>query len=346
MIAGVAVGVCMHSMFKHDSAGGKKTGGLLTSFMDLGEAAQYDDTCHNSWVLTHVNAEMQRIVEEKNAAWYDALPKILEGAYDKNTLARAGNGGDPIEPLNWNRFDVMMPPVEGACEMQRIGLKDGDGGKFVCGIQDIPDNKDRPCIIYSIGSNHVWDFEEDAYNSTRCTIHTFDCTVQSNSMPEYIRDRATFHKICMGSSENSSEGKIFMNLKEVMDMLGHSYVTLLKADIEGFEFDLFNEILTVDEVELPEQISFELHYRTIISELPWMPRQKTAGEIALLGTRLYEQGYRVLSREDNVLCPHCTEITIARFRCPKGPRSQTKKLALRMQERQRGAVSYLQEQQQ
>lgn len=76
-----------------------------------------------------------------------------------------------------------------------------------------------------------------------------------------------------------------------------------QADIEGFEFDLFNEILTVDEVELPEQISFELHYRTIISELPWMPRQKTAGEIALLGTRLYEQGYRVLSREDNVYVP-------------------------------------------
>jgi len=90
-----------------------------------------------------------------------------------------------------------------------------------------------PGIYFSdflyLGSNHVWDFEEDAYNSTRCTIHTFDCTVQSNSMPEYIRDRATFHKICMGSSENSSEGKIFMNLKEVMDMLGHSYVTLLKV---------------------------------------------------------------------------------------------------------------------
>ena len=76
-----------------------------------------------------------------------------------------------------------------------------------------------------------------------------------------------------------------------------------QADIEGFEFDLFNELLTVDEVELPEQISFELHYRTNIRELPWTPRQKTAGEIALLGTRLYEQGYRVLSREDNVYVP-------------------------------------------
>jgi len=74
----------------------------------------------------------------------------------------------------------------------------------------------------------------------------------------------------------------------------------VQADIEGFEYDLFNELLIVDDVELPEQISFELHYRVIDKELTWMPRQKTAGEIALLGTRLYEQGYRVLSREDNV----------------------------------------------
>lgn len=151
VVAGI-VGVCMHYMYKPESAGGKDSGGLLWSFMGRDEAALHDDTCHNSWVLTHVSGTMQQVVEEKNAAWYDALPKILEGAYDKNTLTRAENGGDPIEPMGWDRFDVMMPPVEGACEMQRIGLKDGDGGKFVCGIQDIPDDEERPCIIYSIGT--------------------------------------------------------------------------------------------------------------------------------------------------------------------------------------------------
>jgi len=52
-------------------------------------------------------------------------------------------------------------------------------------------------------------------------------------MPAHIRDRVTFHKICVGSSENNSEGKVFMNFKEVMDMLGHSYVTLLKVGREG-----------------------------------------------------------------------------------------------------------------
>jgi len=91
---------------------------------------------------------MRQVVEERNAEWYDSLPKILENAYDKNTLTRSGDGGDPIEPRAWNH--VMMPPIEGACQMEKIGLKDLDGGKLVCGIQDIPDNEERPCIIYSI----------------------------------------------------------------------------------------------------------------------------------------------------------------------------------------------------
>lgn len=384
VVAGVVMGICTRYMYhQQQPAGGQ--GAHQGSFWGLsGDGDWRDDTCHDSWVLKHINASQQHLVEEKNAAWYDSLPKLLERAYDKNTLTRAGDGGDPIEPTTWDRFDVMMPPMDGACQMEKIGLKDWDGGKLVCGIQDIPDNKERPCVIYSIGSKNQWDFEVDAYKSTTCTIHTFDCTIETGNMPAHIRDRVTFHKICMGSSENDSPGKKFMNLKEIMDMLGHSYVTLLKvgkkgreggreeekerkekgswtlflnftislirslsshslvhclgraewaqevcdvglvldhslhffpihfvspilpplmtqqADIEGFEYDLFNELLIVDSVELPEQISFELHYKVIDRELSWMPRQKTAGEIALLGTRLYEQGYRVLSREDNV----------------------------------------------
>lgn len=79
------------------------------------------------------------------------------------------------------------------------------------------------------GSKNQWDFESDAYKSTTCTIHTFDCTIETGNMPAHIRDRVTFHKICMGNSENNSKGKIFMSLKEIMNMLGHSYVTLLKV---------------------------------------------------------------------------------------------------------------------
>jgi len=69
-------------------------------------------------------------------------------------------------------------------------------------------------------------------------------------------------------------------------------------------------------VHLPEQISFEIHYETQMKGQDWYGRQRTAGEMALFSRRLYEAGYRVISREDNRLCDHCTELTVVRFQCP------------------------------
>lgn len=113
----------------------------------------------------------------------------------------------------------------------------------------------------------------------------------------------------------------------------------MQADIEGFEFDLFNELLRTDGVDLPEQISFELHYETQFPELRWAPRQKTAGEVALLATQLYLAGYRLLSREDNRFCDHCTEFTVARFRCPREPRSMVARVAAQTGQRAAAATT-------
>jgi len=142
VVAGVFTGICTRVQAPARKCQGRPALSII------GEADLHDDTCHDSWVLKHINHTMRQVVEERNAEWYDSLPKILENAYDKNTLTRSGDGGDPIEPRAWNH--VMMPPIEGACQMEKIGLKDLDGGKLVCGIQDIPDNEERPCIIYSI----------------------------------------------------------------------------------------------------------------------------------------------------------------------------------------------------
>jgi hypothetical protein len=150
VVAGVVMGLCTRYVFKQEPAAGKGSN-LSALFFGVGEVGPQDDICHDSWVLKHIDETMRQVVEERNAAWYDSLPKILEGVYDKNN-PRSGDGGDPIEPRQWDRFDVMMPPMEGACQMEKIGLQNGDGGKLVCGIQDIPDNEERPCIIYSVGT--------------------------------------------------------------------------------------------------------------------------------------------------------------------------------------------------
>jgi len=47
----------------------------------------------------------------------------------------------------------MMLAIPEACPMmKRIG-EDGDGGKLICGLDQIPDDPQKPCIVFSIGSD-------------------------------------------------------------------------------------------------------------------------------------------------------------------------------------------------
>jgi hypothetical protein len=95
---------------------------------------------------------MQQQVEKRTAEWYDSLPLQLERAYDKVSSQQSGNPKPSNEPDKWDRFDVMMPVMAGACEMQRMPEM-SDDGKFICGIKDIPNEAQRPCIVYSIGTS-------------------------------------------------------------------------------------------------------------------------------------------------------------------------------------------------
>jgi hypothetical protein len=123
----------------------------------------------------------------------------------------------------------MMPAVPEACpSLKRLG-NPGDGGKILCGIENIPNSAAKPCIVYSIGSNNQWDFEHAIVEATSCIVHTFDCTVVGQ-VPQAIEDRVTFHSICLGKASENSTGD-FKSLKAIMAMLGHEHITLLKADI-------------------------------------------------------------------------------------------------------------------
>lgn len=185
--------------------------------------------CKNSWVLDQINASAKAEVELINGAWYDNLPLELEKAY--NAASEMQNDmGPTTEPEAWSRFDVMMPAIPHACpSLKRVG-SEWDGGKLICGLDQIPDSQERPCIVYSLGSNNQWDFEESIHENTHCRVFTFDCTVSSPTMPDKIKDRVEFHQICLGEGGGLG-GKDFKSMKEVMTMLNHPYVTLLKMDI-------------------------------------------------------------------------------------------------------------------
>jgi hypothetical protein len=41
----------------------------------------------------------------------------------------------------------------------------------------------QPCVIFSLGSNNVIDFESEMYKWGHCTIHVFDPTVDGSIAP-------------------------------------------------------------------------------------------------------------------------------------------------------------------
>ena len=54
-----------------------------------------------------------------------------------------------------------------------------DGPKWTCGVQLLK----QPCVLFSLGSNNVIDFESEMYKWGRCTIHVFDPTVSGDVAP-------------------------------------------------------------------------------------------------------------------------------------------------------------------
>ena len=239
----------------------------------------------------------------------DWFPRPRIGTYDYLSSS--------FERYNRKRFDFFLPrdlaiSSKSICvDKAKIGapVKSADGSYMMCGLSKL--QNDSACIVYSIGSANNFYFENDLLKLTRCHIHTFDCTSRRPHSHQIIRsDRFTYHKICIGNK------KKFKSLIDVMHELGHTKLDMIKWDIEGFEYDIFRNILLLPNQKLPLQILFELHYRSHMkARTSWWNREKTAGEIAMLGVELYDKGYRVVSANKNRGCQSCYEYSLMRTTC-------------------------------
>merc|ERR1712137_927535 len=103
----------------------------------------------------------------------------------------------------------------------------------------------------------------------------------------------------------------FKKLSETMQLLGHDSVDVLKFDIEGFEWKLFqSEILGLK--SLPRQLAFELHTQGSkpIAVPPHLVRGKDFVEVNRLFLALHDVGYRVVSKEMNIYDDKCAEFVL------------------------------------
>jgi len=219
---------------------------------------------------------------------------------------------DPQTNYDHNRFRVFHKAVN--CNFTCVGGDCGyDTSKVLCGIETLR----APCVVYSVGGNNQWEFELAMLKNTPCDIHTFDCTGNQSRFNVPPSSRLFFHYECLGSLPKEN----FFTLDQLSAKYGHKQIDLFKMDIEGYEFDVFDSLLSsAGLMSAPMQILVEVHYRSQMGfpganvngvEVDW----KHEFDLFNLSSYLLKAGYIVANRDDNIYCKHCTELTLLRLLC-------------------------------
>lgn len=295
---------------------------------------------------------LEKYHNEQQAAWYSRYPSArarVNARFNNDWHPRprqTGNRSRDLDLLSASyqeaytreRFSLFLPKgvaeaarARSLCRRQILlgdeaNFRASIDGYHACGVDEAASGAGG-CIVYSLGSNNVFHFEDAVVAKTNCTVHTFDCTSHPPRGALAAHPRFHFHPTCVGQSRAVAE-RSFKPLSVIMAELGHAHVSIIKWDVEGFEHDIFREALQDEKLHarLPREILFELHYRSHMrARTGWWDREKTAGEMAVLGLDLYHAGYRVISAHANSGCPSCYEYSLLRVTCPEVPQGRARR---------------------
>jgi len=181
-----------------------------------------------------------------------------------------------------------------------------DGVKWVCGLRRMR----KGCIIYSFGSNGDDQFESDILNKTSCEVFIFDPTM-SPEQEKMLSPSVHKNFLGIGLAEYNGVMEIggiereVRNLRTIMKDLKHERIDILKVDIEGAEYDVFEELLSSGFLDV-DQILVEVHAFTHLQQL------NIAGSVVQNPSKLRMQldrffevlekaGFRLFHKEINVL---------------------------------------------
>ncbi len=204
---------------------------------------------------------------------------------------------------------------------------DEDNGFRVIPSPSIFANHDGPCIAYGIGIAHSMKLEMQLV-AKGCQVFAFDCTVADvEKMTGTARQNGVhFFPWCVGHSKDLFKVKTVytkdhvpgrsyevLRLAEIMQRLGHKSLSLLKFDIEGHEWALFEEeIYHLVPVLLPRILLFELHTEGANPYYvsPAVVKNRKTHAVIDLFLRLSKMGYRVTSKILNPGDGHSSDFSL------------------------------------
>lgn len=186
-----------------------------------------------------------------------------------------------------------------------------DGWKFTCGLEMITE----PCVVYSLGSAGNMAFEAAVLaKKPQCELHIFDKNTYDLEawFPKEKGLNVTFHRAFISKKDDWKFDPPMRSLGSLMAELGHQHIDILKADIEGDEFEMLSDAtvsprtgqLQLDpKAWVPSigQLQLEVHLRE---------RHKREDEYQRLFENIEASGLRLFHKEVNArFDTNCTELS-------------------------------------
>jgi hypothetical protein len=100
------------------------------------------------------------------------------------------------------------------------------------------------------------------------------------------------HREARNGRENTTVSIPVQTLHSIMNGLGHSYIDILKIDIEGGEFEIFEQMHQLGTLNMVGQLMFEAHFfpvflRNHSQVSPWL--EKLHNSLSFHGLKLFHQ---------------------------------------------------------
>eukprot|EP01041_Mallomonas_annulata_P003811 gene3811-7584_t len=164
-----------------------------------------------------------------------------------------------------------------------------DGHKYACGLHVI---SGRP-IVYSFGSNQQVDFEEGILDiRPDADIHIYEINKLNIPPPKSRHHKFHYNLIGLGYGGNAGKaapsGAKMDSLQHIMKLNHHSYIDILKMDIEGFEWTFLEQ----EEIVLS-------HIGQILIEIHLWEQHPPEQNLTSFLDKLEEHDFRLFHKEGN-----------------------------------------------
>ncbi|KAJ7653049.1 methyltransferase domain-containing protein [Mycena rosella] len=231
-------------------------------------------------------AQLRQLLSESEAEYQDTV-RQRAAMIRKYGPTPAEVESFPTHGEFYTLWDFFPPAYECPHRVQRVGTL-GDGGKYVCGMARVAAKK--ACVVYSFGINLESSFEADIlHRAPGCEVYGYDYSVPSFG-PEItanpkLAPRAHFFPYALGPSDAHTDKPPMYTLQSLMRKNGHTFIDILKIDIEGSEFtslEAYLDSFSPSDALPFGQLQVELHvggrdYANFPVFLKWWERLENMG---------------------------------------------------------------------